>query len=109
MCSLSDAEIQQALSSWNPRNATVEQIRAAFSKVHDVLSEDTVFPQSRALKYLRDIFGNGAATTSQVWWIQNCASCGAPDDISRVDCSEIHLFLEVTTRAQIVNWLNTAA
>ena len=65
MCSLSDMEIHEALSSWNPRNATVAQIRAAFTKVHNVLATNTSLPPSKALKYLKDIFGDGALKTSQ--------------------------------------------
>lgn len=103
MCSLSDEEIRGACEHWNPRNATVPQIRQAFLKMQEVLKENSHFPPSNGLTYAKALFGPSAENARQIWWIQNCATCGAPDDILKG--SEIHLFLATTTKSAIVNWL----
>ena len=106
MCSLTDGEIMDAASRWNPRNATVAQIRSAFLKVHEVLQANPNLYPSQHLKYANAIFGKNAEKTQQIWWIQNCATCGAPDDIQ--NGREIHIFLPTTTRADILRWLQQA-
>lgn len=103
MCSLSNQEIESTLKSWNPRKATVTRIRQAFSKMKEVLEENADFPPSNRLSYVQAIFANDAVKSKQIWWIENCATCGAPDDIYKG--SEIHLFLEKTTKVAIVDWL----
>lgn len=54
-------------------------------------------PVKRKILYLDDIFNSilGWKKDRLKWWIQNCPSCGAPDDISMTTGQEIH-FGEMT-------------
>lgn len=44
---------------------------------------------SQVHDYIWKCFGPDSTENMQIWWIQNCATCGAPDEIIRGE--ELHL------------------
>ena len=83
-------------------DVTSGEVIACFEKIGVQVAEKVDFSAGGAThKYVWDIFGPGATKAQQKWWIENCAGCGAPDDMK--GHKQLHLLSD--SAADIVEYL----
>ena len=64
----------------------VEALEAAFEKIGRDVAREVDFEGiegSQIHDYVWKTFGPASTKAKQIWWIQNCGLCGAPDDLIR--------------------------